>query len=265
MDVVVIYTNDERRAFQEQQFSDLNLPYNVMYFPGYTPATSKDYITDYDEQSKELDTTICCFRSHIGAMRHFIHNSHADYCMIIEDDVALLRSGFQKSINHILYSWKPHSEIDYIVVGRILSDKPHKFACRSDVFEWQPQEQVVWGLQAYIVRRDSAARIVSRFDKPNTSAIREDVWAEVKRIGYKPPYDRKHPCIQSDALIPGFFIAAYSKELLGLETPFTSMISNTPITSRWINHILSGRVDPSKYYGNHWANIVVESRTNDTS
>ena len=229
-----------------------------MYFPGYTPATSKSYIADYDQLFPEFDTTVCCFRSHIGALRHFINNSHADYCIIMEDDVSLLQSGFQTAIDDIVLAWNDHPNIDYIVIGHLLGDYSHNFANSCDVFEWEPKGGAVWGFQAYIVRRESAARIVSKFDKPTTAVIRAAAWADVANgiVMHEP----RHLRLQSDSIIPAFFRAAYSKQLLGIEAPFRSIITEDDATyKRWISHFLSGRVNPSDYYDNGWAKIVSEN------
>lgn len=263
MDVIIICANEERRAYQQRQFSDLQLPYKVMYFPGYTPNTSKSYIADYDDNCAENDETICCFRSHIGAIRQFINKSHADYCIILEDDVSLIKTGFQTQIDEILRAWKDYPDIDYVVVGYLLSDYSHDYAESCNAFEWEPRGKVTWGFQAYIVRRDSAARIVSMFDKPNTAIIRAAAWKEIKRRNGKPPYERRYPRIQSDSLIPGFFKAAYSKQLLAIEAPFASVITpDCANHKRWVRFIQSGRLNPSLYYDNDWANIVATKYRN---
>ncbi len=228
-----------------------------MYFPGFTPSTSKAYIADYDDPHPEFDTTMCCFRSHIGALRHFINNSHADYCIVMEDDVALLQSGFQTYVDNILCGWKDHPDIDYIVIGHLVGDKSHDFAQSCESFEWDPRGAVVWGFQAYIVRRESAARILSRFDKPNTAVIRKAAWEEIESRNGKVPYENRYPRIQCDSIIPAFFKAAYSKQLLGIEAPFTSIITEDDVAyKRWASHFVSGRVNPSEYYENGWTNII---------
>lgn len=249
--IVVICCNEERRAFQKRQFAALKLPYDVTYAWAYSPDTSRDYIADYDTKCPEFDTTLCCMRSHAAVLDWFYHNTTSDYVLVMEDDVGLLKSGFAARVDHIIDLWSKHSsEIDYVSLGYLISTDagiyPGAVNHDEELYWGEQGEDVLWGMQAYLVKRQQAKDMIDILHQPNTIELRKRVKAEMAKGR---DYSHRYPRVQSDSLYPLLFRQGFVIPMLAIETPFQSAIQGHNVTyARWKKAIDKGTINLEDFY-----------------
>lgn len=212
---VVIYINEERKLHMENQLKPL--PFSPLFFKGYTPENSASYINYKDKEHPEKDTTLCCTRSHIGALKYFLEHTDKQIALVLEDDV-LFSKEFMSKLQHILDLWHKHeSEIDFINIGYLPGECKSKR--NDDCLYWDlyVKDGSLWGAQGYLMKRSVAEDIVRRFDQPNTQQLRIAVEAKIKENGriYCPKYTR----LQSDAIFGICWRQAFVKPIIIIESP----------------------------------------------
>jgi GR25 family glycosyltransferase involved in LPS biosynthesis len=167
--LIIICCNEERRRFQKKQMETLGLPYAI--FDGYTQHNSKDYITEKHPKCPEPDNQICCLRSHIGAIDHFVkHYSHKDYCIIVEDDVVFVKH-IMTELKRIIRLWEA-KDIDLISLGYLNPKEKFKAAQSEECLNWQPMD-LIWGTQCYIIKRDYATKMAFLYVQNNCKDLFE--------------------------------------------------------------------------------------------
>lgn len=238
---VIVCASPERAAFQKAQWGARP---NVFYLEAYTPASiDRDYIRDHDPIYPEKDETMCCFKSHVAALRAYESNSDLPYCLVVEDDVVFRRDA-NTHIRRAIDLLEMHDCIDYVSMGYLPG--PHGFNYNTEYTDgflnWGKQEKHVWGAQAYLVPRRTVRAMLQIFDAPNTVILRERVCAAHK-------YNNRHPRIQTDALYPLLFRQAFTTPLLAIEYPFESMIeSRSRYDERWGPSFQTGFVRAEDFY-----------------
>lgn len=234
---VVIYVNDERRTYMEHVSK--SLPWETLFYKGYTPETSKDYINYKHSLYPEFDTTLCCTRSHIGALKYFLEHSTKNIVLILEDDITITKNNFFPKLKHVLELWQKHSdEIDYVSIGYgpnqyLKSNKTENELHWDLVSPDGDNDMNVWGALAYLVKRSVAAEIVARFDTPNTFELQNAVIAKI--VQNKCKFSGKGVRLQSDTIFSICWRQAFVKPMLIIENPiFNSTI--VPVHSNMNNH-----------------------------
>jgi hypothetical protein len=221
---IVIYINDERRRHMEEELKDF--PFSTMFFKGYTPNESAPYINYKHPVYPELDTTICCLRSHIGALKHYLENSTKSLALIFEDDVLLSKEFFPK-LERILKLWQTNeSEIDYVSIGYRPGQYSHKKSQDELCWDVFCEGGSIWGCQAYVVKRSVVEDMVRYLDTPTVSGIYEGMYR--KLLANKCTYSMKAVRAQSDVVMSVGWRQAFIKPMLVIESPlFDSTISSS--------------------------------------
>jgi len=251
--IVVIGCNKERKRVLGQQFTELGITTPYTFFDGYTPATSKDYIVDRHPTLPEYDTTLCCMRSHAGALHHFLtHFPHKQYVLILEDDVSLLRT-FETELSNVMELWGKHSaDIDYVSLGYFPHAKGKHGSLSSDsVLNWGVDcaNGVLWGTQAYLVKRSAAVSMVNVLHKPTSKALRESMAAFVREERHGAYYSRKDLRNQSDVMLSVGWRQGFVYPIMVIELPCESIIApGTNNTARWENVFINGNRMKEDFY-----------------
>jgi GR25 family glycosyltransferase involved in LPS biosynthesis len=212
------------------QLDMLALPYPYTFFDGFTPANSKEYMVDRLEVAHEYDTTLCCFRSHVGAIDFFVRMfPDKQHVLILEDDVFLLRT-FSKELETVMKLWAVHKdEIDYVSLGYNPGrhEGPHGSLFSDGVLRWglDCPNGDVWGCMAYLMNREVAADMVSVLHQPTTTAVREAVSNRLKTMPGGRGYTKRHIRVQSDNLPGMLWRQAFVFPMMTIEAPLESIIS----------------------------------------
>jgi hypothetical protein len=218
---VVIYINEERKLHMENQLKQF--PFSPLFFKGYNPENSASYINYKDEKHPEKDTTLCCTRSHIGALKYFLEHSDKQIALVLEDDV-LFSKKFMFKLKYVLDRWQKHeSEIDFINIGYLPGDYKSKKNDNFLYWDLYLEGGSLWGTQGYLMKRSVAEEIVAKFDQPNTQQLKIALEAKIKENGkiYCPKYKR----LQSDTILSLCWRQAFIKPMLVIESPlFNSSI-----------------------------------------
>jgi len=236
--IVVVTCSESRKTAMKTQLDNLALPYPYAFFDGYTPATSKDYIVDYFKCppntlrpiKPEKDTTLCCFRSHVGALDFFLRTfPDKEYVLILEDDVSLLRT-FSKELETVMNLWASHKDtIDYVSLGYNPGrhEGPHGSLFSDGVLRWglDCPNGDVWGCMAYLMNRGVAADMVSVLHQPTTRDVRESVAKRLATIREGRGYTYRHIRVQSDNLRGMLWRQAFVYPMMTVEAPVESLTS----------------------------------------
>jgi hypothetical protein len=246
--IIVVCCNAERMAFQRRQYAALALPYRVVYFPAFTPRESSDWIREKDPISPEYDSMMCAVRSQAAAIDWYVREAPEPYALIVEDDVTFRTDGLHDAIQTVIEYWEKYrDEIDYVSVGYLLGDKQSHTRFQHGPLYWGPQDPLVWGNQAYLIRKDVAREMAAVLHQPHTTGLRERVRTIDATRGL---YSRRETVIQPDALWPDLFRQAFVWPVLGVEAPFSSAILGKADanTRRLRAAVETGRVDLRLFY-----------------
>lgn len=253
LQVVVLYCNEDRKAFQEKQFKDIPLPWPVTFFPAFTPENSKEYINEKHPTMPEEDGLICCMRSHAAALNWYVKTQNTTkYLLILEDDVALIKDGFVEKVNQSIALWEKHKEeIDFLSLGYF--PKANFKGNKSDgILNWDiKQENYVWGTQAVLVNKTSAVNMAQLFHHHNTKSIYIRLENSVK-------LQNRLTRLSPDVLYPTFFRQGVISPTLTMEADFNSYILKLPSQHRWIPWIKENLVNPKLYYSEPFVSDMPE-------
>lgn len=123
-------------------------------------------------EMKALRSNVARFASHIKAVRTFLENSEAEFCLIVEDDV-MFHNNFKERLHALYYNcpletslvslcWMLSGSIDQTFVGR-----------NCDIQNlWAIDPDVTVGCSAYCLTRAYALRILDAYDHPHAVLMR---------------------------------------------------------------------------------------------
>ena len=240
---VVIFISEERKKHMETQIKVFG-SIKTHFYKGSKPEDCKSYITYKYPALPESDTTLCCTKSHIGALKHFLDNSDKQVVLIMEDDT-ILRKDFMNKLMEILNSWKSHEDIDYISIGHLPGEvKSNK---SEGELHWglDCENGNVWGTQAYLMKRNIAEDVVKHLDQENTLKIYESIKMKINNNNgiY---YSRKAIRLNIDAILSICWRQAFIRNMIVVESPlFNSLITpshSNSNTRRWNEYFKSGKL-----------------------
>lgn len=229
LQIVVICCNEERKREMRRQLNYLKLPYPVHYFDGYTPETSREYMNDADSLHPENEGTFCCMRSHAGALHHFVTAFPEKLmCLILEDDVALLRN-FDSELQKAIAIWEAHrGDVDFVSLGYIPLSENHQWLKADRMLRWgvDCEHGNVWGTQAYLVKRSTALGMAHILHQPTSKALRESFNVHFTNTLRSKRYSHKGTRLQSDVVLSVGWRQGYVYPPLAIEYPSISKIEN---------------------------------------
>jgi GR25 family glycosyltransferase involved in LPS biosynthesis len=196
-----------------------------LWCKGYTPAECTSYITYKHPKYPEKDTTLCCLRSHIKALKHFLENSEKEFVLILEDDI-LLTTDFTRKLENVIACWDKHSaEIDFVTIGFNPGNYASKKSDAGLYWDLYCEGGAVWGMLAYLMKRAVVEDLVKVLDQPTTHDLYQVVERKIKENGGR-IYCPKLLRAQSDAIFSMCWRQAFVKPILVIESPmFNSTIS----------------------------------------
>jgi hypothetical protein len=231
LQIIIICCNEERRRFQKQQMEDLQLPY--AFFDAYTPKTIGDYCKEKHKTHPEPDTTLCCVRSHIDAIKFFV-NEYPDkeYVFIAEDDILLIKK-FKEELKSTMELFKNHKEIDFITLGCGLGQREKPLSQFNDgTLFWG--QLCVWGATLQIFPMSVAKAIIKILDAKNTSELFKNMNNERLKINNGRGYCNKDIRLQADAVFSILWRQACVWPPMVIESAsFNSCITPTDTNDRW--------------------------------
>lgn len=228
--VIVICCNEERRKFQQKQMEDLNLPY--VFFDAYTPETMGGYIGSKHVTCPEPDTVLCCFRSHVGALKMFVEKfPEKEYVVIAEDDVLIINN-FMKELKQTINKFKANKEIDYISLGCGIGQKEIISTHSDGNLFWG--NMTVWGATLQLFPMAIAKEMVQLLDKPETTVLYRDLLKKKHAMPNCMGYSNKMMRLQSDAVYSILWRQGSVWPTMAIEHEgFTSIITPGDSNNRW--------------------------------
>jgi GR25 family glycosyltransferase involved in LPS biosynthesis len=194
----------------------------------------------------------CGIRSHVDALYNCIHNSSAEYFLIIEDDVAfrtdvkikdeikryITLMGANPDIHYISLSYRPLSCLDN---NALIDTALHRLPNNKKDLYWgfnKKDTPLVWGAQAYLISRYYANKFVAMFKTNKGSELQTAVEHYFKTSR---TYSLKAPQLIIDSVMPLFLNQALAYPMLGVERYFSHSISSNDkldqLTSKYIEHV----------------------------
>jgi len=231
LQIIIICCNEERRKFQQKQMEDLELPY--VFFDAYTPTTMGKYIEMKHTIYSEPDTTLCCMRSHVEALKMFVEQfPNKEYVVIAEDD-ALFIKNFKEEIQKTIRLFKKHNEIDYVRLGCGVGEKERPDCpFQDDTLFWGPA--MLWSAILQIIPMEIAKDMVQTLHKPNTSELYLSVSKRKHAMPNSLGYSNKVIRLQSDAVFSILWRQASIWPPMAIENEtFNSCIEPDQKNNRW--------------------------------
>jgi len=253
LQIIVIWCNEDRRKEMVRQFNYLNLPYPVHYYKGFTPDTSKEYIVDRHPELPEDNGTLCCMRSHAGALHEFVTAFPEKLrCLVVEDDVAFLLD-FTTELRKVLQVWQKHSDdIDVLNVGYLPPRENSKSLKADKMLRWglDCENGIIWGTQAYLVKRSVALEMAHILHQPTSKALRESFQHHFVNTLHSKRYSNKITRLQSDVLLSVGWKQGYVTPMLAIERNTESLIENGNFYTgrKWEDYLRSTEYKITDYY-----------------
>lgn len=254
--IYVIWCNEERKRFIETQLKSIRLPFPVVYWKASTPDDSGGFLDPTSPVPPKLQ---CCFLSHVRALQHFVNaKEEGSHCLLLEDDVCILRDGFLPKFHELLASYKANPRIDYVTLGYLpvtkaneaLHTKLHMLDKDGNLYyNFARADFTVWGSQAQLFTREAAGRIVSVLHQPTAAAVLEAV---EKRLITHTSHQNKLKHVMIDALLPLLFSQAIAYPPLFVENNAPSTIHTASETIKrnktWRQAEATGMFNLRDYY-----------------
>jgi len=203
---VVISVDKSRKKIMQKQFADLALDsvFDIHYEDGITIDNSPYDLTPRYYPFPETKETICCFLSHVKAMKWYLKNSNYPYLLLLEDDSALQKINFQQNLLELILQFEK-KEFDYISLGYNIKTISNDFLKNplikkdKNVF-WNLYKyylHTTWGTQAQLFPRNVVEFYLSIYDKLSTQEIDQSIRSYLNKNEF---YYTNPPRLQIDCL-----------------------------------------------------------------
>jgi GR25 family glycosyltransferase involved in LPS biosynthesis len=243
---IIINGNPMRKQFLEKMFSELKIKLDFDFFEAFIPENSKEYTNFKTERLPELDTLLCCSRSHGAAIHSFVNNpkyKDKEIVLVLEDDVTFIKEGFEEELTKIIELWEKHEdEVDYVNIGYLTMNS---VALKSDKnLHWDTTASggALWGAQAYLIKRSKAIEMASVIHKETSKDLYESILEMIltKNNGFK--HCNKQIQLTPDSYLSILWRQGFCRPPLAVEfQSLDSTITGITNSSREIpnRHILS--------------------------
>lgn len=232
IDIYIIYVSEERKQFLEKQFETLDLNLNIVYFKGYTPETSRDYL--YKGTSKwrlSSERAQSATRSHMAALKEWYNTSLKQYTLVIEDDVCFLKENFLERLSNIIDVYNDNNDIDYVSIGYLpVFDKNTVPVKRENLgrknsgdvyWDFLHIGHFIWGCQAQVYEREKVKKITDILFQENANLLESAVETYLKT---NRTYQMKYLAWCPDIIFSIIFSQAIVSPPLAIEKPFISSV-----------------------------------------
>jgi len=212
--IVVLTVNQEREQLMRTQLKNLQLRFDVEYYKGFTPETSKEYLASKDKTDLESDGLSCCFRSYAALFDQYKHKEY-EYLLTIEDDVLLLSKDFEEHVYKTIDAW--NETVEYVNLAYIFSFAPDELTNserRSNLFFNNLPSN--WGTQMMLFKPKTVQKL--------SQLLHYQTYKEVKTSleTYKDKnklYRNRTLHVQLDAVLPTVCNQGLVFPPLGIEDP----------------------------------------------
>jgi GR25 family glycosyltransferase involved in LPS biosynthesis len=174
----------------------------------------------------------------------FNRETRGDYLLILEDDVCLLKSGFQLRLEEVINTYKNNTSIDYVSIGYLpqtvskgmIHENLHQ-AKMADItsnmyWDFSRANFTIWGSQAQLFSPTTISKIIELLRVNKADEIYTKIPLYLTQHKYQ-QYKAVHPTI--DALLPMLFSQAIVCPPLAIE-------NNSPSTIRAAGHLIRENV-----------------------
>jgi len=211
--IVVLTIDKERENWMRKQLQDMNIPYPIEFFQGFTPNTSKDYLATKEENALEDNGTLCCLRSYAALFSSWSSKSY-DYLITLEDDITISKD-FVSQVEATIEVMEKEPSIDFVNLGMLLLFNPEELKNSTKkgriYFDNLPS---IWGGQALMFKPETVNEIAKITHFPTVKEVRESINSCKSRKLYR----NRSLYIQIDALLPTLFKQAVEYPPIAIES-----------------------------------------------
>lgn len=256
---VIISSDITRKEIMHKQFKDLELDsaFNIHYEDGITINNSPydlKLIYPFDlERPLEEPEVLCCFFSHIKAMKWFIHNSNHPYLLLLEDDVAIQKINFKENLLELIPKFQ-NKKFDYISLGYLINNISdnllnHPLIYKDNNLYWNLYKKYLhttWGTQAQLFPRETVKSYLSIYDKSSTKDIKKSIYSYLDKNEF---YYINPPRLQIDCLngLLKHQCIVFPPMVIELNN-INSLISKEQSYKRWEEGQIRGIYNLNNYY-----------------
>jgi len=203
---VVICASDTRTQIMQKQFTDLDLDkdFDIHYDEAITVNNSPYDLEITYSMFPETKETLCCFLSHVKAMKWYIKNSLCPFLLLLEDDAAIQKLNFKQNLLNLILKFKK-TEFDYISLGYIpntISNNlfNHPIIKKNENVYWNLYKiylHTTWGTQAQLFPRETVKSFLNIYDKDSIKNISKSIYDYLNNNKF---YYVNTPRLQIDSL-----------------------------------------------------------------
>lgn len=211
--IVVLTVDKERELYMRKLLEDMNMPFSVDFFQGFTPTTSKEYLSFKEENALESDGSICVLRSYAALFNTWASKQY-DYLITLEDDIIIARDFVQK-VEQAIETWSKEPSIDYINLGMLIGFNPDtlKDSKRAGNLYFNELPSI-WGAQALLLKPAMVKELATMLHFSNMKDLRESLNVMKSRKLYR----NRALVIQIDAVLPTLFRQGIQYPPLAIES-----------------------------------------------
>ena len=166
--LITVNKRSQRTLSTIQKLNILNIKPNI--FLGQTPTNLRDCLVESNSiMSPSRPVDLCCFTSHLLAIRDAIINYKNDYFLIMEDDVVLFHDpklvGLSNAMNN--NDWEI-LQLEHSLPECVFRNKNYY---DSGIMLHRWMNPIDYGTGAYIIRRNFAESLINYFFDKKTNKI----------------------------------------------------------------------------------------------
>ena len=203
---VVVSSDKSRKEIMQKQFTDLELDsvFDIHYEEAITVDNSPYALIPRYPPFPETKETLCCFLSHIKAMKWYLKNCNYPYLLLLEDDCAIQKINFKQNLLQLIPQLEK-KEFDYISLGYHIKTISNDFLKnplikKHENVYWNLYKyylHTTWGTQAQLFPRSVIEFYLSIYDKSSTQEIHQSICSYLDKNEF---YYANPPRLQIDYL-----------------------------------------------------------------
>lgn len=166
--LITVNKRSQRTLSTIQKLNILNIKPHI--FLGQTPTNLRDYLIESNSiMSPSRPVDLCCFVSHLLAIRDGLINYENDYFLIMEEDVVLFHDpklvGLSNAMNN--NDWEI-LQLEHCLPECVFRNKNYY---ESGIMLHRWMNPIDYGTGAYIIRRNFAESLINYFFDAKTNKI----------------------------------------------------------------------------------------------
>jgi GR25 family glycosyltransferase involved in LPS biosynthesis len=159
------YNNPVRKESMTARFKQVGITDFTM-FPG-VPLSDPRINQSLEKNTQKSHS---CMFGHLDMIRAFLETSESPFGIFCEDDIKL-DANFIQRMDTILRDFK-HMNLDVLLLGYLYSRAIELLEPGKNVYHsYSPPPATIWGTQMYMMSREWARAVISKYGNDDSSAV----------------------------------------------------------------------------------------------